>query len=98
VVVLITVTSTPHKIEIDGHAGYGPPGYDIVCSAVSTLTQTLIGSMEALTEDKIQYSINPGRVEIYFGNLSDQGRLLIDSFFIGLRGVSSSFPTHLQLT
>jgi|GEM_PF-3237346 len=52
---MITVTIGDGRIMILGHSGYAPPGEDIVCSAVSALVQTLITSIEELTEDSINY-------------------------------------------
>ena len=51
---------------------------------MTALTQTLIRSLEDLAKDKIKYEISPGRVDIHYGNLSEAGKLLVDSFFIGV--------------
>ena len=53
--VVITVTITENGLTIDGHAGYAEIGKDIVCAAVSSLTQGLIHSLKALTDDEISY-------------------------------------------
>lgn len=37
--------------DIAGHAGYGPPGRDIVCAAVSMLAQALAASLQQAQED-----------------------------------------------
>ncbi|MDB8682165.1 ribosomal-processing cysteine protease Prp, partial [[Ruminococcus] gnavus] len=50
----------PERIEIFGHAGYADPGKDIVCAGVTALTQTLIQSIDDLTDDEIEYRISPG--------------------------------------
>ena len=52
---MINVRAGPGKIKIAGHANYASPGKDIVCAAISTLTQTLKASVEELTEDKIKF-------------------------------------------
>ena len=84
-------------ITIEGHAGYADAGHDIVCAGISTLAQTLIQSIEDLTEDKIQYDISPGRVDIKYGNLSERGRLLIDSFFVGANMMADSYPQYVRI-
>ena len=89
-----------HKItgvSISGHAGYAESGKDIVCAGISTLAQTLIQSIEELTTDKIQYVISPGTVDIKYGNLSEQARLLIDSFFIGAELISAAYPDFVRV-
>ncbi|MCI7181565.1 MAG: ribosomal-processing cysteine protease Prp [Schaedlerella sp.] len=43
---MIEVIVHQDGIKISGHAGYAPQGQDIVCAAVSAITQTLIKSIE----------------------------------------------------
>lgn len=94
----MTVVSVRYDgIKISGHAGYAEAGKDIVCSAVTTLTQTLIGSLEDLTRDKIQYEISSGRADIHYRNLSEEGKLLVDSFFIGICQIADEFSENVRI-
>ena len=88
---MIVVHVGRQGITIDGHAGYAPKGNDIVCAAVSVLAQNLVNSIEALTEDDIQCHFRDGHMEIYFKDLSEKGRLLVDSFFIGICAVQKTY-------
>lgn len=92
------VTRCKDRITIKGHSGYAPTGQDIVCSAVSVLVQTLIQSVEELTADKIEYDMQPGTVDIKFWCLSDQSKVLIDAFFIGIKGIAEAYPDNVELT
>ena len=67
---MITISIKETSIHVHGHARAGPKGQDIICASVSTMTQSLITSIEKLTQDKISYSISPGMVDIYFKDLS----------------------------
>lgn len=82
---------------MSGHAGYSEAGKDIVCAGVTVLTQTLIRSMEDLTRDEIKYEISPGRADIHYGNLSEEGKLLVDSFFIGVCSIADEFPDYVRI-
>lgn len=95
---MIAVSVRKDGIEINGHAGYAETGKDIVCAGVTALTQTLIRSLEDLTRDEIEYEISPGRVDIHYGNLSEEGRLLVDSFFIGVCSIADEFPENVTIT
>lgn len=95
---MIVISRTENKISVKGHAGYAPQGYDIVCSAVSALTQNLIHSIWELTNDLIKCDVSPGMVEIKFGNLSERSKLLIDSFFVGISKVAEEYPDNVKLT
>lgn len=93
---MIEVRIRPERIEISGHAGYAEPGKDIVCAGVTALTQTLIQSIENLTDDKIEYRISPGKAEIEYRNLSEKSKTLVDSFFVGICLIAEEFPEHCE--
>lgn len=95
---LIEVRVRKNHIHASGHAGHAPPGQDIVCAGVTALVQTLAESIQALTEDKIKYEISPGRADIYYGNLSEKSRTLMDSFFIGICMIAGEFPDNVRIT
>lgn len=88
---MIVVRVAQTGITVDGHAEYAETGKDIVCAAVSALTQTLIAGIKSLTEDRISYEIKPGKVNIVFENLSKQAQLLVDSFFIGISEIITAY-------
>ena len=83
---------------ISGHAGYAPAGYDIVCAGVTVLTQGLVRSMEGLADDRIETDIESGMTSIQYGDLSEKGKLLIDSFFIGICMIAEEFPDYVRIT
>lgn len=95
---MIEIQRRSDGIAISGHAHYAPRGQDIVCAAVSTLAQNLIASIEALTVDTIEYSVQSGKIDIKHGNLSEAGQLLVDSFFVGCELVANSYPDNVKLT
>ncbi len=94
---MIEVRIRPERIEISGHAGYAEYGKDIVCAGVTALTQTLIQSIENLTDDKIEYRISPGKVEVEYRNLSEKSKTLVDSFFIGICLIAEEFPEYVKV-
>ena len=94
---MIAVSVRKDGITIDGHAGYAGMGKDIVCAGVTALAQTFIKSMEDLTGDSIQYDIMPGRADIHFKDLSELGRLLVDSFFLGISRIVQDFPEYVKI-
>ena len=94
---MIAVSVRKDGITVSGHAEYAEAGKDIVCAGVTALIQTLIKSIGDLTEDKIEYEISPGRADIHYRDLSDAGKLLIDSFFIGVCAIADEFPDHVRI-
>lgn len=94
---MIEVRIRPERIEISGHAGYAEPGKDIVCAGVTALTQTLIQSIDDLTDDEIEYRISPGKVEVEYRNLSEKSKTLMDSFFVGICLIAEEFPEYVKV-
>lgn len=94
---MITITQTDGKITIKGHANYAERGKDIVCAAVSALTQTFIESVEQWTDDKLNSVISTGNVVIRYTDLSEQGQLLRRSFFVGLQMIADEYPQNVKI-
>lgn len=94
---LIEISVRKDKITVSGHAGYAAAGKDIVCAGVTALTMSMVKSLNDLTEDKIEYEISPGKADIHYRNLSEEGKLLVDSFFIGVCSIADEFPDHVRI-
>lgn len=96
---LIAINITKTGLTIDGHAGYAEIGNDIICAAVSALTQGLVHSLKALTDDEISYHIADGHIDIEYKDLSERGCLLVDSFFIAASDIQCTYGTdYVQVT
>ncbi|HJB87893.1 MAG TPA: ribosomal-processing cysteine protease Prp [Candidatus Blautia excrementigallinarum] len=75
-----------------GHAGYAEEGQDIICAAVSALIISTVNSLEALTKDHFRLEDKDGYVRILFPEeLSDGGKLLMDSLVLGLTEIEKSY-------
>lgn len=94
---MIEVSVRLDGITISGHANYAPHGFDVVCAGVTTLVQTLVQSMESLVSDQIEYEMSPGWVDVKYGNLSEQGQLLVDSFFVGICMIADEFLEYVRI-
>lgn len=55
------------RLEVNGHAGAGKKGHDIVCAAMSMITGALVGALEEAQQR--------GRVE--FGYTEKDGQLIV---------------------
>lgn len=88
---MIAVRITNNGIQMDGHAGYHVDGQDIVCSAVSALTCTLIMGLTELTDNRIRADTGDGKARIYWGELDNDGRLLVDTWYLGLQTLNREY-------
>ena len=76
-----------------GHAGYAEEGQDIICAAVSALTVNTVNSLEILTKDHFDVEERDGYVHVRFSQeLSEGGRLLMDSLVLGLTEIERNYP------
>lgn len=88
---MIIVKIRESGIEMDGHAGYHENGHDIVCAAVSALTCNLVNSLAHLTNTKIRAETKSGYTRICWDELTEAGKLLVDSWFLGISAVNQSY-------
>lgn len=82
-------------VRVEGHAYYAPEGYDIVCSAVSSLYYTLCKSIVLLTEDEVKGNIEDCAFQII--SPSEKSKTLIRAFMIGCRLISEEYPAHVEI-
>lgn len=89
---MISVKITNHSIHMSGHAcRHGSDGIDRACAAVSALTCNLINSLSDLTGDRIRAGTASGMTVIEWVNLTDGGKLLVDSWFLGLSEINREY-------
>lgn len=85
-----------------GHAGYGEPGYDIVCAAISILTHTVAASLEAIVGLPLRIKADEelGYLECtwdYQPDKAEQSDLLIRTLILGLSEIQEQYPDHISL-
>jgi len=80
---------------LTGHAEYADKGYDIVCAAISALSQTIAISAELNGRGK---AYNTSKwVSFEVDSPSDIQVALFRTLEIGLRHIAKDYPMHLQV-
>jgi len=87
--------------RVQGHAGAGKKGGDIVCAAVSVLTRTIIRVLSGRKDITIRGSI-PGQGDFYMeAEYAPEGREFLaaaGAFLVeGLLSVSAEFPDNCKV-
>ena len=93
---MIDVLVTPHKIQVTGHANTAPYGSDIVCAAVSALTQTLIEGLKQIACMRIYERVAPGNVCIEWQEATDTGKALIDTWYLGMISIADESVIRIR--
>ena len=89
---MISIKMMNHGIRMSGHAQCkGSDCIDSACAAVSALTCSLINSLRDLTGDRIRADTESGMAIVEWENLSDGGKLLVDSWFLGLTDINREY-------
>lgn len=80
--------------DFHGHSGYAASGNDIVCSAISVLSINTVNSIESLTDDKFELSLNEkeGQMKFAFTEIpSHDAQLLLNSLEMGIQLVAKEY-------
>lgn len=88
---MIEIKIREGEIQMHGHAGCSANGQDIVCAAISAMTCNLINSLRDLANEEICTEVASGFTVIAWQKLSDRGKLLIDSWFLGLSDINREY-------
>lgn len=87
---------------VTGHAYAADPGQDIVCAAVSVLTQTTVLGLHSIASIAIEYEIDNGYlkcklpVDLIEKELYD-AKLLINTMLLGLKNIQESYPKYVEI-
>lgn len=87
---------------IQGHAHAADSGKDIVCAAVSVLSQTTVLSLHQIVNVDIEYEIKKGYLRCKLPkNLTErelyETRLLINTMILGLKNIQESYPQYVEI-
>lgn len=94
---MIEIRHDGGKVTVKGHANYAEPGQDIVCAAISTLTQVFMASVEELTAAKIKTAQTGGYMEIVIEESTERAQVLLDSFLLGCRMIADEYPDNVRV-
>lgn len=88
--------------EAQGHAGAGETGYDIVCSAVSALTQTAIMGLVELLKLDCAYEIEDGRAYCMLsqsidGAHKEKAEIILKTMVMGLESIAQNYKDNLRM-
>lgn len=91
-------------IEATGHSGYADRGLDIVCSAISVLTENTINSLIKIIGIKPSYTINEDIPHLSVTLPSDlsiekmkSSQIIMKSTMLGIKNVADSYPKHIKI-
>ena len=82
-----------------GHAAFADEGQDIVCAAVSVLTETCVNALERVAHVKPIVRTGTGflAAKLPEGTASQDAKTLLNGMTEGLRDIAAQYPDHFRL-
>ena len=92
---MTTIDVKEDIIRVYGHSGYAPIGKDIVCAAISTLTEATYNYLLA-TKNQVNNEESNGVYIIHLVELNKQGEAIIRSFIDMIQDLIKQYPKYLK--
>lgn len=85
-----------------GHTGYAEAGEDIVCAAVSAITQTAVIGITEVLKAPCALDISDGELHLMLGKTVkgkqfEQAELILGTMLAGLRSIETDYSDYLKL-
>lgn len=88
--------------EVKGHAGYGKSNKDIVCSAVSVLTQTAVIGLEEIAGVGLKYNVKDGYLKCCITDIPSEledikSSAILETMYVGLHNIELTYGKFMSL-
>ena len=85
--------------NVSGHAGVAEAGHDIVCSAVSALTQAPLIGLEQYLKLKPQYTVDEesGIFTLKLNEADSRTQAILETMYLALQSVERQFPQYVKV-
>lgn len=84
-------------IEISGHAGFADEGKDIVCSAISAITNGSINFLKVNYRKICKVFCNSAKIVIYLERKNYDCQLSLCMMMFQLKNIADHYPNYLKI-
>lgn len=88
------------SVELSGHADSTNSGYDLVCCAVSVLSQSILIGLTEVLGLEVDYSIENGFLSFSLENMSEDEiekcQVLMRTMLLGLKRIELSYGKYIS--
>ena len=102
-VIVIKEKQTIKTIEATGHSGYAEEGADIVCSAVSTLLETLANGLTEVVNADVKVVVDESipHLSVTLNEKDNEkckhAQVLMRSTLLGIKGVANGYSKFIKI-
>lgn len=84
-------------VIIKGHASYSNKGKDIVCAAISAITNGAVNFLQIYYKNDCKISYLPAEISIYPQNNNPDCQLCLKLMLFQLENIANSYPDYLKI-
>lgn len=99
----VTYYRQDNRVIVEGHAGSGPAGHDLVCSAVSALALTLAGNVSYMEAQEAIWNViidlKEGNAEIQctaYRQYKDSVEQIFRAICVGFELLATKYPENIS--
>ena len=82
-----------------GHAEAGPCGEDIVCAAISMLSQTSLLGLHEVAQQSMEYRIEDGELDILLSEpITERGQTILETMLLGIKNVADQYSDFVRVS
>jgi uncharacterized protein YsxB (DUF464 family) len=92
-----------NRVTVEGHAGSGPEGHDLVCASVSALALTLAGNVSYMESQGAVYGVTiklmEGNAEIQctpYRRYKDSAGQIFRAICVGFELLATQYPKNIS--
>ena len=92
-----------NRVTVEGHAGSGPEGHDLVCAAASAIALTLAGNVSYMEAQEAVYSVitklEEGSAEIQctpYRRYKDSVAQIYRAICVGFELLATKYPENIS--
>ena len=80
-----------------GHANFGPQGQDIVCSAISALTQAAAMGIQSYLGKPIEVEADSGRFSCGVSQPDERTDAILETMVLALSEIQKQYPNKISV-
>jgi len=92
---MVRITINKHGFTSEGHSEYAEEGKDIVCSAISVLTQTITWGLAKYC--KACGEQRKGFISVKINEINETSKVLLKTLLFGLQQIQKEYPEQLTI-
>ena len=82
-----------------GHAEAGPYGEDVVCAAISMLSQTSLLGLHEVAQQSMEYRIEDGELDILLSEpITERGQTILETMLLGIKNVADQYSDFVRVS